>query len=52
MCIRDRADEGLYGRYILEAYSEEELQMAGDMILTIRQDWEPKSRRPTKTSPR
>ncbi len=30
--LHDLADEGLYGRYILEAYSEEELQMAGDMI--------------------
>lgn len=32
--LHDLADEGLYGRYILEAYSEEELQMAGDMIMS------------------
>lgn len=34
--LHDLADEGLYGRYILEAYSEEELQMAGDMICPER----------------
>ena len=34
--LHDLADEGLYGRYILEAYSEKELQMAGDMICPER----------------